>query len=117
MPGRLPLADSCYLGTQAATAGYGEPRAAYSYSATATRCLVIAPNPAEDSTGLQLPKDAVRIAFRVDSGVTAATRVRVTRRLRATLSPVEDYIVTGAPRLVRGRLVAVCQRTSTRSAE
>ena len=113
----MPLSDRCYLGTQAATAGYGEPRAAYTYSGTVTRCLVIAPNPAEDNTGLQLPKDGVRIAFRTDSGVVAASRVRVTRRLRETLATAEDYIVTGAPRLVRGRLVAVCQRTSTRSAE
>lgn len=113
----MPLYDRCYLGTQAATGGYGEPRAAYTYSATATRCLVINPAPSEAGDGTQLPTDGVRIAFRRDSGVTASTRVRVYRRLRQTLATAEDYIVDGAPRLVRGRLVAVCRRTTAGSAQ
>lgn len=113
----MPLYDRCYLGAQAATGGYGEPRAGYTYSDTSTRCLVIDPGPAEVGAGLQLPADAVKIAFRVDSGVVAASRVKVTRRIRQTLGTAEEYVVTGAPRRVRGRLVAVCQRTSTRSAE
>lgn len=116
MPPLMPLYDRCYIGTQGATGGYGEPRAAYTFSDTLSRCLVIDPGPAEDSNGQQLPLDGVRIAFRTDSGVTAASRIRVTRRLRQTLATAEDYEVQGAPRRVRGRLVAMCKRTSARSA-
>jgi hypothetical protein len=109
----MPLYDRCNLGTQAATT-FGEPRAAYTYSGTSTRCLVINPAPGEDPHGLQLPIGAVKIAFRMDSGVKADTRIRVTRRLRKTLATPEDYTVTGDPRMIRGRLVATCKQTNNR---
>ncbi len=117
MPALLPLTDRCYLGTQSATAGYGEPRGTYSYSETETRCAVINPVSAEDSAGMQLPMGTMRIAFRRDAGVTAATRVQVIRRLRQTLAEAEFYTVMGEPRNVRGRLIAECSRTTGRSAK
>lgn len=117
MPALLPLTDRCYLGTQGNTAGYGEPRAAHSYSATETRCAVINPVSAEDAAGMQLPMGTMRIAFRRDSGVAADTRVKVTRRLRQTLAEAEFYTVQGEPRNVRGRLIAECARTTDRSAK
>lgn len=117
MPALLPLSDRCYLAAQAALGNYGEPRAAYTYSATETRCAVMDSTPAEDPAGMQLPMGSVRIAFRRDSGVAADTRVKVTRRLRQTLATVEYYTVQGEPRNVRGRLVAECSRTTERSAK
>lgn len=116
MAALMPLYDKCYLGTAGSTGGYGEPRAAYTYSATPTRCLVIDHQPSEDTQGIQLPADMVRIAFHKSAGVVASTRVRVYRRLRTTLATAIDYIVDGEPRLVRGRLVARCRRTNTRDA-
>lgn len=116
MAALMPLNDRCYLGTTGSPSN-GEPRTTTTYDTeTAVRCAVMNEQPAEDGQGLQLPLDMVRIAFRRDSGVTAAHRVQVYKRLRQTLGSSEYYIVQGAPRLVRGRLIATCKRTNGRDA-
>lgn len=109
----LPLYDTCYLGTVGSGTD-GEPSPVYTYSETATRCAVVAPNEGEDSEGLQIPLGGCRIAFRLDSGIAAASRVKVTRRLRQTLATPEYYTVQGDPRRVRKRLIAVCARSNAR---
>lgn len=116
MPCLMPLNDRCYIGTPGTPAN-GEPRAAYSYATgTAVRCAVMNETAAEDNHGLQIPRGMVRVAFRLDSGIVAGSRIQVYRRLRQTLASAEYYSIEGEPRRVRGRLIAPCKRTNAQDA-
>ena len=117
MPAVLPLIDRCYIGTTAAPTG-GEPRAVHSYATGApVKCFVMKETPGESGNGSQVHMDAVRISFRRDAGVVASTRIQVYRRLRQALGTNEYYEVIGAPQQIRNRLIAVCKRTTARSAK
>ena len=105
------FSDECQIGTDTGTSTTEDPDApSWSY-ATAIACGFDASVSTEVVELGQATMTDATIRVPLGTSVTGASRVRLTKRYGASLSPVEDYEVLGAPRRGVSCLVLHCKLT------
>ena len=111
MAPRPHLRDEAHVGSLVAvTSGY-EPTQAYTYGA-ALRCRFLRVATTELVDGAVRKATGVSIHFPAGTVIDSNSRIKLTKRNRATLGTVEYYDVTGEPWATESNRTIVCDCTS-----
>lgn len=112
---RGAMHDACQVGTATGPAN-GEPvPPSFSYAA-AIRCRYSRMATNEVMDGSHAAMSDVEIRVPRGTSVTSASRLRLTKLNRTTLSPAQDYAVMGEPEETLAEIVCKCTRVPGASA-